>query len=231
MKKFTLDSVTAARNTTKHVAALLGLAILLSACDGESVGPTSPTTSATASATFTLSGAVSEMTATGPAPLEGARILELRSGRSALTDAGGFYSIPGLSAMSHALSVTKEGYVTESKTVTLSADTHLDIQLTRVITYILSGVVYEVTGARQVPVEGVEIYCDSCGSPVGHTFVHTDADGFYSLAWASNGLHPLFVTKAGYEIHNPAGTLLDSLGRIRATVSGDTRFDIQLTRR
>jgi hypothetical protein len=99
------------------------------------------------------------------------------------------------------------------------------------VTYTLSGVVFELTEAGQVPIEGVEVYCDSCGSPEGHTFVYTDANGFYSLDWARNGGHPLFVTKAGFEIFDPAGTLTDDHGRITATVSGDTRFDVQLVRR
>jgi hypothetical protein len=102
---------------------------------------------------------------------------------------------------------------------------------TGTVTYTLSGVVFEITGEGQVPLEGVEVYCDSCGSPVGHTFVYTDADGVYRLEWTSNGVHPLFVTKAGYEIFDPAGTLTDDYGRISAKVSGDTRFDVQLIRR
>jgi hypothetical protein len=61
--------------------------------------------------------------------------------------------------------------------------------------------------------------------------VYTDADGLYSLAWAMDGVHPLFVTKAGYEIFDPTGKLRDQLGRISATVRGNTRFDIQLVRR
>jgi len=95
------------------------------------------------------------------------------------------------------------------------------------VTYVLSGVVFEMTADRRVPIEGVEVYCDSCGSPVGHTFVSTDADGFYTLAWTANGVHPLFVTKAGYRLFDPAGALRD---QIDAIVSGDTRFDIQLVR-
>ena len=90
---------------------------------------------------------------------------------------------------------------------------------------------FEITEAGQVPIEGVEIYCDSCGSPDGHTFVSTDANGFYSLAWTFDGLHPLYVTKAGYDIFDPTGTLRDQLGRIAATVNGDTRVDIRLARR
>jgi len=216
------------------LSALLTLAILSSACDGGASGPTSATPTAPtppAVVSYILSGAISEMTATGSAPIEGARVAETGSGRTAVTGFDGLYSIPGLSAMSRSISVTKWGYDAETRTVTMSSDTQLDIRLNRVASYILSGVVFEITATGRVPIEGVEVYCDSCGSPVGHTFVYTDANGFYSLAWAMNGAHPLFVTKAGYEISDPTGKLRDANGRISATVRGDTRFDIELARR
>lgn len=208
---------------------LLSVVILLSACDGGSSIPTAPTSTAqtpTATVTYVLSGAVSEMTATGPSPIEGARV-DAGSGLSATTDESGLYRISGLPATSRSISVTRGGYVTQTRTVTVSGDTLLDIRLDRIVSYTLSGLVYELNEAGQVPIEGVEVYCDSCGSPDGHTFVYTDAAGFYSLSWTTNGFHPLFVTKAGYEIVGPR----DAIGRISATVQGDTRFDIQLTRR
>jgi hypothetical protein len=90
--------------------------------------------------------------------------------------------------------------------------------------------VFEVTADGQAPIEGVQVYCDSCGSPVGHTFVDTDSNGFYSFSWTNNGPNPLFVTKAGYEIVDPTGTLRDSFGRVTVNVDGDTRFDIELAR-
>jgi hypothetical protein len=95
--------------------------------------------------------------------------------------------------------------------------------------YVLSGVVFEMTDAGRVPIEGAEIYCDTCGSPVGHTSVNTDANGFYRLAFTPNGLHPLFVTKDGYDL--PVSTVRDRFGRVGATVNGDTEFDVQLVRR
>ena len=39
--------------------------------------------------------------------------------------------------------------------------------------------VYETTPDGRVPLEGVVLYCDGCGSPVGHTFVTTDTNGLY----------------------------------------------------
>jgi hypothetical protein len=169
------------------------------------------------------------VTAAGSVPVEGARVEERRFGQAVMTDASGRYSIAGLNAMSRAVSITKEGYATSTTTVTLSGDTQLDIRLERIATYTLSGLVFEITEAGQVPIEGVEVYCDSCGSPVGHTSVYTDASGFYSLEWAINGVHPLFVRKAGYG--HSAGASVDQYGRVLATVSGNTRFDVQLVKR
>jgi len=99
------------------------------------------------------------------------------------------------------------------------------------VTYVLSGVVFEITDAGRVPLEGVELYCDSCGSPDGHTYVYSNADGVYRLEWTPDGVHALFVSKSGYEIVDPNGTLRDATGRISATVRGDTVFDVQLVRR
>jgi hypothetical protein len=221
-------------HTMRALSALSGLVLLLSACDGGARNPTSPsptpTPTPTPTATYSLFGAVSEMTPSGAAPVEGARVADRTTGRVATTDANGLYSITGLSAMSRFVSITKDGYVTGTQTVTMTGDTQLDVRLDRIMNYILSGVVFEITAAGQVPIEGVQIYCDSCGSPVGHTFVLTDANGFYSLEWSINGVHPLFVTKTGYQIFDPTGTLRDGLGRISATVHGDTRFDIQLVK-
>jgi carboxypeptidase family protein len=209
---------------------LVSLALLLSACDGRTSSQTFP--SPTAPPGYTLSGIVSEMRPNGPAPIAHAALAQTNPARGlAFTDANGRYSATGLAASSYTISVTRDGFVTQTTAVTMSGDTQLDIRLERVPSHILSGVVFDMTDTGQVPVEGVEIYCDSCGSPDGHTWVYTDADGFYSLAWAVDGVHPLYVTKAGYGIFDPTGKLVDRSGRINATVKGDTRFDIQLVRR
>jgi hypothetical protein len=98
-------------------------------------------------------------------------------------------------------------------------------------TYTVSGVVFEVTPTGQLPVEDVELYCDSCGSPSGHTFTSTDVNGTYSFSWAQNGFHDLLVWKAGYDVINPRHPLADGTAVKRARVDGDTRFDIQIARR
>ena len=205
-----------------------------SGCDGghPPTNPLSPTPPpAPAAATYTLSGSVSETMASGTSPLEGVRVMDLMSGRTAVTDVNGAYRLSELTSIPRTLSIMKAGYTTQTRALSMTSDMELDIRLERIPTYVLSGVVFEITEAGQVPVEGVEVYCDSCGSPDGHTFVETDARGFYRLEWTSNGVHPLFVTRPGYDVYDPTGTLRDGLGRVLARVDGDTRFDIQLVRR
>jgi Carboxypeptidase regulatory-like domain len=209
---------------------LLSLVFVLSACDGQATSQTF--LSPTPAVTYTLSGVVSEMTPTGPVPIQGAVVVQRNAvSTQAVTDANGRYILTGLSTSSYTVSISMDGFMIETKGVTMTGDTQLDIRLERMASYILSGMVFEMTETGPVPVERVEIYCDSCGSPYGHTFVYTDANGLYSLAWAFDGVHPLFVTKAGYEIFDPTGKLLDRSGRINATVKGDTRFDVRLVRR
>ncbi len=96
------------------------------------------------------------------------------------------------------------------------------------VTYILFGTIFEVMPTGRVPIEGVGVYCDGCGSPDGHTQAYTDADGLYSFAWSQNGATPLLVGKAGYDV---VGPVPNANGAVIATVNGDTRFDIELARR
>jgi hypothetical protein len=102
---------------------------------------------------------------------------------------------------------------------------------TTVAKFTLSGVVFEVTPAGKTPVDGVLIYCDTCG-PVGHSDRTTDATGAYSFEEVANGRTTLVLgSKLGYNLSRqdepePTGWM----GGVYATVSGDTRFDIQLVR-
>jgi Carboxypeptidase regulatory-like domain len=220
-------------DTIRQLLAAATLAILLSGCDGSGqfrnpTAPGEPPAPAPPGATYTLSGTVTEMTSTGPVAVAGVRVEDASAHEYAITDATGFYSVTGLRAAISSISASKSGYVSGQKTVTISSDTRLDIQLERIVSYTLSGMVFGVTPTGRVPIVGVELYCDSCGSPEGHTFVYSDADGLYSFSWAFNGVTPLFVTKPGYAIVDPTGTSIDRLGRLNITVNGDTRFDIQL---
>jgi hypothetical protein len=144
-----------------------------------------------------------------------------------MTDNDGAFVMSDLAPVNRVVTVSKPGYLTERSNVTMVGDTQIVVLLRPERTYILSGVVFELTDQGQVPLEGVHIYCDTCGSPTGHTDVQTDANGFYRLAWAAEGAHVLHVSKAGYRLPVQSGRTAVT---VTATVRGDTRFDIHLVR-
>ena len=90
---------------------------------------------------------------------------------------------------------------------------------------------FETTAAGRVAVAGVEVYCDGCGSPNGHTFAYTATDGSYSFAWTYDGVVPLLVRKDGYSVLGALRIFPDGTGVRNALVIGDTQFDIELSRR
>ena len=103
------------------------------------------------------------------------------------------------------------------------------------ILYPLSGVVFEVTSAGNAPVEGVEVYCEPCGPPDGHSARYTAADGAYSFDGAggvATGRIELLLAKRGYILPNqpdlsgPSGN--SWMGRVSVTVTGVMRYDIQI---
>ena len=96
-----------------------------------------------------------------------------------------------------------------------------------------------LTGLK--PLEGVLLYCDACGE-FGHTFLTTDADGNYRFSgdlahgggiWIWNPISVL-VQKVGYTVTGgiPAKSSSYPDGfLVTINISGDTAFDIVLTRR
>jgi hypothetical protein len=214
-----------------RVLAMLGLAASLWGCQGPDSSfnprlPTAPSPTAAPGPAYSLSGVVSEKTPDGVVPLAGAQVREARSGRQAISDGSGFYEITGLTLPSIAVIAAKDGYVTRRLDVTVSANARVDLEVSPLELQTLSGVVFEILGAERVPIAGVSVYCDSCGSPFGHTFTETDAAGAFSFGWANNGPTRLLVSKDGYRLSTPGG----STGSIVAPVNGSTRFDIELVR-
>jgi hypothetical protein len=186
--------------------------------------------------TYTLTGVVSRETGNGVVPLEGARV-ETENGCSlprcpnfTTTDREGLYRLSGLQATHTNIRISRWGYGTVVKDVTVAGDMQLDLQLVREATYTLSGVVFEVNASGLAAVENVSVYCDGCGED-GHTWLHTDADGFYHFPEVYAGLTPLLVRKDGYAVLDPTRTFPDGTGQREARVAGDTHFDIQLVRR
>lgn len=176
---------------------------------------------------FAISGVVTEMTDEGETPVEGVRIMESAKHTAAYTNASGAYRLDGLRRSTFDLSISAPGYVTSTKSVTSSSDMQLDLRVVRTPSFVLSGMVYETTPDGRAPLDGVVLYCDGCGSPVGHTFVTTDANGLYRFAWTLNGKNWIQVhSKDGYRYAGP----IEPNG-IPVQVNGDTRFDIELVKR
>jgi hypothetical protein len=203
-----------------------------SACDDGArlTIPTSPVPTPSSPTLYTLSGMVTEMTPSGPAPLEGAVVQFVGSPIAMTTGGDGSYTLSlSSTSRSPAMGASKPGY-TSTYTNVVPGDTRRDFLLSRIAANnTLSGQVFETTATGRVPIEGVQVYCDGCGSPVGHTFERTDANGQYRFEWTPNGAMPLLVDKAGYALANqPVGSMP---GLIVPTVNGDTRFDIELVRR
>ena len=98
------------------------------------------------------------------------------------------------------------------------------------MSYILSGMVFEVTGAGRAPIKGSRSMRRLREPARSHVRAYRRG-WLVSFSWTLNGLNPLFVTKAGYAIVDTSRTLLDRYGRVEVTVNGDTRFDIQLEHR
>jgi len=209
---------------TKHLAVAATLAILLSACSDVATAP-SP---APPAPTYTLSGTVVEVTESGSTPVQGVQVDAGLPPRHALTNTSGFFSISGLSGRTVVVT-SKFGYRTDTTSVSLTGDMRLDITVNRLPTYTLSGIAFELTPAGHVPIEGVEIYCDSCG-PDGHTFAYTDSNGRYVMSEVLPIIHSLLVRKTGFAVVDPTGKIAGFDAK-DVKVEGDTRFDIELVRR
>ena len=218
----------------RSVARLCGLIALLvgaSACsDGRDRPPlTSPApTPAVPSVTYTISGVVSTPHASGPTLLPGITVRDSVSGRSTTTDTKGFYMLSGLRAGTTAIVVTGAGYVSLTQVIVITAETSFDVELIRIPTYTLSGIVFEETAAGRAPVEAVSVYCDSCGE--GHVFSTTDAQGFYSFTGVLAGTYPLIIWKEGYTVVGSTHSQPDGSGTLVPQVHADTSYDIQLAR-
>ena len=215
--------------------AVVAVALAAAGCDSSRM-PTAPgaivpsaTPTPGTTATYTVSGVVTAMTAAGLVLVADVLIEEGRSHEIARTDEHGTYSLSRVPAGTAELRATKDGYELSRSQISVSGDMRLDIRIVAFTTYTLSGMAFEMTPAGAIPIEGVHLYCDSCGSPVGHTFTDSDANGFYAFAWTGNGTHPVQVWKEGYVLRE--STLVGGrIPAIYASVNGDTRRDIELVR-
>jgi hypothetical protein len=204
----------------KILASTLSLVVLIAisgACDQAS--PTAPRAAPAAPPgpdlrfTFTVSGVVRAVTSAGLVPLDGAKLLITGTSIRLTTtsDAGGRYSVSGVFDGIQTISASKEGYEPKTIIVTTTGDTQLDIQIVRIPTHTLSGVVSQMTPAGRVPLEGVRVHWSEM-----HLDATTNAAGFYSLD-VPRGQSLLLASKEGYKEKV-----------LTVAVSNDVRVDIEL---
>jgi hypothetical protein len=196
---------------------VLVLAMLAASCSGSLPTPSAPSpVPQVAAPTFTLFGVISTARATGVVPLEG---VQVSSGpQSVMTDGNGYYSMPGLTATS-SIFVNKYPYKQERRSLSLSADTRLDLQLVRLDPYHLSGVVSELTPTGLMPIEGA-LVTGSFDYPTT-----TDANGFFKIPAVLYGgddsyMNHLYIIKEGYRTYERD-----------MPFTSDTQLEIQLVRR
>ncbi|HTL45073.1 MAG TPA: hypothetical protein VL262_12100 [Vicinamibacterales bacterium] len=206
--------------------------LLVSACSGDTplskaVAPSPLPATAPPAASYRVKGMVFVATATGALPLEGAHVQGPR-GAAVTTGIDGAYALTGLSGTTF-INVTRPGYAPFQAALNVTADTQFDIPMVRAATVSLSGVVFEMLQGSRVPIEGVEVYCDSCGED-GHTFLYTDASGRYRFPELfGRGYTLLLLRKDGYAVKNAIA--VGNLEGAAVVVDTDTEFDIELVRR
>ena len=112
---------------------------VLSACGGHS-GPLSPTAIPSApiqtpppipQGPFTVSGVVSEMVGNLIVPLEGAHVEDSMRHYYVKTGGDGSYTIRDVAAGAAYFYVAKDGFRSQTRQFSLTADTRLDLQLVR----------------------------------------------------------------------------------------------------
>jgi hypothetical protein len=145
------------------------------------------------------------------------------------TDAQGLFTLTGIVAGTGTLYVNGSGYGGTVRVVVVDSDIRVDVQLAPSGSSTLSGLVFEVTSAGPVPVEGVDVYCDSCGK-LGHTYARTDPKGTYNFASVYGGDTPLLIRKPGFRVVGASRRFADGYELKSTMANGDTRFDIELAR-
>src|SRR5262245_34612421 len=186
------------------IALLLFVAITASGCRHQAI-PTGPgavngvTDPARLPTAYTVSGFVLTDTQAGDVPVDGARV-DTNVGGTSTTLTNGRYSITlHLTSIPRVVEflASRWGYQTVKSSVTITGDADIDLHLTRLPRYTISGFIFEESNGVAVPVPGVQLYCDACGE-YGHTFAYSDDHGIYSIEGAFEGNNTLLVKKEGY---------------------------------
>jgi Carboxypeptidase regulatory-like domain len=121
----------------KKVISFVAMTLLMAACGGSPVQPTraGSTPAPVPTATFSVGGTVFEATADGSRGIADATIKvgnDLQT-LTASTDENGAFSLEGVKPGTWQLSVSKEGYETQTMTLDLQASQTVEVEL-RVVT-------------------------------------------------------------------------------------------------
>lgn len=207
---------------------LLATFVLVCGCGDPPTTPSGP---------YTLSGVVTQMTSSGKVPVRGVFVEETHAHRQAFTDDNGRYRLVALPAGDTTIQTSMLRFESATRSVTISGDTVVDIELRQREQFTLSGFVTEETPAGRVPLAGVLVQVVECPpQPRGvnsRAEAETDASGFYSVPWMCQGVTAVFAWKPGYDLPPAAGQPCGDHGEVChwITIAGDTRFDFQLNRR
>lgn len=151
--------------------ALIALA-LTAACGSSTPAAPTPSPATPAATTFTLSGTV---TKSGGGGLQGALVSVTsgaNTGKNATTDTAGHYTLSGLSAGAIAVTVTAQGFVSQSATVTIAGDQSSSFALVAAL-FLTNG--RAVDALTQAAYPGLSVTVD------GIPMAITDGSGSFSL--------------------------------------------------
>jgi hypothetical protein len=176
------------------------------------------------------------MTSSGKVPVPGVVVEERNIHRQAVTDDSGRYRLTGLPAGVATIRVNGWRFESASRTVTVSGDTTVDVELQQRDQFTLSGFVTEETPAGRIPLPGALVQTIVCPPQPNGGYslveVETDINGFYSLSGMCDGVTTLYAWKPGYDLppafDKPCGNEGEWCRWV--TIAGNTRFDLQLTR-
>jgi carboxypeptidase family protein len=178
---------------TAIICATFGALLFALGCGQDARNPTSSPT-VVPTTTFTLSGTVVETA--GPVSDMQIDVLDgLNAGRAAMTDSAGRYTMSGLRASSFQLRASKSGYLRTERSVSLDANTTLDLTVVRAC--FIAGTVRESRNFTTVSGATVTVLT----GPGGSTIVSgpTDLDGYYHLDGIDcNSTRRLRVEKTGF---------------------------------
>jgi hypothetical protein len=152
------------------------------------------------------------------------------------TDSAGRYRFTRVPPGTRTITIEAGPFEPVTRTVRVSADSVIDLQLVRRPRFTLSGTVTEATEDGHVPLSGVDVEVELCPPQMsgGTYFVssRTDAQGFYSVPDMCDGRVFAYASKPGYAFADTDGCDDGHFGECRwITIAGDTRFDFRMTRR